>query len=255
MAESRGARRGVRAGAGDLEGLIDNFLGSRDNQRFSRHARELCRERLGLWREAMAEEGAGDIKRVRKVYLKRWMESLGEGVDTLYSVAFVRLLFGYAAQRHLLAAGRNPFESLPVQRLPESALFDDAARAALAPLDGIPDDSFENVRDRAFLRLMQVTGVWLGGLVGLDVYDPSNLSPYTILPEGVVRYRASSGQTVVAAVDATTMEWLERWMTFRETLLGPGMPGPLWVSRRGERVRRASMAPRVRKLATQYGLE
>ncbi|GAB6040062.1 hypothetical protein JCM17961_07350 [Endothiovibrio diazotrophicus] len=199
--------------------------------------------------------GVNEIDKIRRSHLKRWLDGLAEEVSSLYAAAFVRLLFVHASQRHLLSAARNPFEGFPPLRLPEERLLSPALQKALEPLDGVPADSFENIRDRAFLRMMQVTGTWLGGVVGLDLYDPTALQHYVVLPEGVIRYRASSGQTVVAAVDAKTMEWLDQWLETRTALLGSQLSGPLWVSRRGERVRRASMAPRIRKLAMACGLE
>ena len=206
----------------------------------------------------MEEEGVREIKKIRKSHLSRWFKGLAETADGegARAAASVRLLFAYAVQRHLIAAGRNPLEGLAPFRLEEERLLTADERQRLDRLDMIPDDSFENIRDRVFLRVIEVSGVWLGGLVALDIYDPSNLQSHTILPEGVIRYRAGSGQTAVAVVDAKTMEWFDRWVAVRgdffEGLVGSG---PLWMSRRGERVRRASMAPRIRKLAAKCGLE
>lgn len=254
MAEGHGSRRGVRLSSGDLEGLIDNFLGGRDNQRLSRSERERCHQLLTGWRSVMAEQGGVEIKKIRKVHLKRWLEALPEEPSSLYSAACVRLLFAHAVQRHRLPAGRNHFESLSPPRLSEEALLDDDQRVLLEKLEAIPTDNFENIRDRAFLRVAYVTKIWLGGLVALDLYEPGNLRNYTVLPEGVIRYRAGSGQTQMEAVDAKTMEWIEAWLEVRGNYLSGPPVGPLWISRRGERVRRASMAPRIRKLETTYGL-
>ena len=256
MAASHGARRGGRKSSGDLETLIENFLGNRDNQRLSRSERDQCHQLLSSWRNTMEAIGVHEVAKIRRSHLKRWLETLDAEVSSLFASAFVRLLFVYAAQRHLLTAGRNPYEMLSAPlRLPEERMLSEESREALGVLDQIPADSFENIRDRVFLRMMQVSGTWLGGLVNLDLYDPGGLQHYVVLPEGVIRYRASSGQTVVAAADAKTMDWLDQWLAARTGLLGAPVAGPLWISRRGERVRRASMAPRIRKLAMKYGLE
>lgn len=126
-------------------------------------------------------------------------------------------------------------------RLPETIDVDDLA----ALLDVAPDDTLE-IRDHALLELFYSAGVRLAEAVGLDVGDLD-------LANGQARVLGKGSRQRTVPIGSRAVVSLQRWLAERPLLAGADETA-LFVSQRGTRLSRASVAARMSRWAQHHGL-
>ncbi|WP_109993327.1 tyrosine recombinase XerC [Salinisphaera sp. LB1] len=126
-------------------------------------------------------------------------------------------------------------------RLPETIDVDDLA----AMLDATPGDTLE-VRDHALLELFYTAGIRLAEAVGLDVTDLD-------LAAGEARVIGKGNRQRTVPVGSRAAAALKHWLSERANLAAPGETA-LFVSRRGSRLSRSSVAARMERWAISHGL-
>lgn len=144
------------------------------------------------------------------------------------------------------AAGANPAGGVraPKRRrpLPKALDVDEVAQL----LDADPGHDPIAIRDHAILELFYSSGLRLAELVGLDVDDLSLKSgEVTVLGKGDKQRQLPVGGKAAAA--------LTQWLAVRSDLAAPDEPA-LFVSRRGTRLARSSVAARLKRRAAERGL-
>ncbi|HET7314934.1 tyrosine recombinase XerC, partial [Salinisphaera sp.] len=126
-------------------------------------------------------------------------------------------------------------------RLPETIDVDDLA----AMLDAAPVDTLE-IRDHAMLEMFYTAGIRLAEAVGLDAIDLD-------LAAGEARVIGKGDRQRTVPVGSRAALALERWLTERPHLAAPTETA-LFVSRRGTRLSRSSVAARMTRWAVGHGL-
>lgn len=126
-------------------------------------------------------------------------------------------------------------------RLPETIDVDDLA----AMLDATPADTLE-VRDHAMLELFYTAGIRLAEAVGLDVTDLD-------LAAGEARVIGKGNRQRTVPVGSRAAAALQNWLAERPNLAAPDETA-LFVSRRGTRLSRSSVAARMERWAISHGL-
>src|SRR5699024_8914718 len=112
-------------------------------------------------------------------------------------------------------------------------------------LDVVPERTID-IRDHALLELFYSAGVRLAAAVGLDVTD-LDLAAH----EAVVLGKGSRQRRVAVGVRATAA--LRRWLSVRAEWAAQTEPA-LFVSMRGTRLSRSSVAVRMDRWARRHGL-
>lgn len=125
--------------------------------------------------------------------------------------------------------------------LPETIDVDDLT----AMLDVEPVDTLE-IRDHALLELFYTAGIRLAEAVGLDVTDVD-------LAAGEARVIGKGDRQRTVPVGSRAATALQRWLDERPQLAVPAATA-LFVSRRGSRLSRSSVAARMQRWATRHGL-
>jgi len=126
-------------------------------------------------------------------------------------------------------------------KLPETVDVDDLS----ALLDATPDDTL-GMRDHAMLELFYSAGVRLAELVGLDMADLD-------LAGGQARVLGKGNRQRNVPVGSRAVASLERWLGQRP-LLASANETALFVSQRGTRLSRSSVAVRMDRWAKAHGL-
>ncbi|GAB6041897.1 site-specific integrase [Endothiovibrio diazotrophicus] len=234
--------------------FIRQFLHSKNNQRLSRCSREIYQRDTQTLVEYFAERGLSEWSAVTPDHvaglLDRVIESdRGQRARAARLLSISRLVFVYAVERSLIAEADNPLHRIPPIRVELGELRPDYPRSTLASLERIPADTPEHLRDRSLLRVMYLTGIWMGGVVAINLFTPALPPLCTIFPEGLVRYRSKGGSVEHTLVDRVTMEWLDRWIEVRHRLLIDSREPALWITRQGGRILRSTIASRIRKHA------
>ncbi|MFD4328326.1 tyrosine-type recombinase/integrase [Nocardioides sp. NPDC058538] len=110
------------------------------------------------------------------------------------------------------------------------------------------------VRDHALVNLLHASGVRISEAVELDVDDV----PFSER-KGVVHVRLGKGEKprdIPLSGPSSALRALAAWCAYRRDQLGmPDDAGPLFVSRRGERLAERSMRDVVTKVGTAAGVE
>lgn len=142
-------------------------------------------------------------------------------------------------------AEHNPARDLrapkKAARLPETVDVDDLA----ALLDVCPVDTLE-ARDLALLELFYSAGARLAEVAGLNLSDLD-------LAAGEARVLGKGNRERSVPVGSRAVSALARWLDERPALAGAGEPA-LFVSRRGTRLSRRSIAARMERWAVAHGL-
>lgn len=126
-------------------------------------------------------------------------------------------------------------------RLPETIDVDDLARM----LDAMPGDMLE-IRDHALLELFYTAGIRLAEAVGLDLADLD-------LAAGEARVLGKGNRQRSVPVGRRAHAALQRWLNERPSLAA-GDESALFVSQRGTRLSRSSVARRMERWAIAHGL-
>jgi len=127
------------------------------------------------------------------------------------------------------------------QRLPETIDVDDLAAA----LDQPPANAIE-IRDHALVELFYSTGMRLAEAIGLDQNDVE-------LQSGQARVIGKGNQERLVPVGARACTALSAWLEIRQDWCVSDEPA-LFISNRGRRLARASVAQRLTRWATKHGL-
>lgn len=249
---------GSRWSDGTVQELMQRFLDAEVNRRLPRRHAEVYRGDLEALIRFLRPCGVKQVEEIEAAYLNEFIEECerqqtqGRGTP-LRRQTVLRLLFGFAVGMGLLRPEENPAHYLKPRQLPAEELFDDASLALLKRTAALPTDGGENIRDRAFFRVMAVGGMWLGGMLALDLFDPADAVPYAISPEGVVRYRGRGGLTAHTFLDAETVRWVEIWVRERYRFVHGDAEPALWLSRQSRRILRPTIATRLRGHAELVG--
>ena len=151
----------------------------------------------------------------------------------------------YTWQMRQGRADTNPATGLRAPKkpakLPETIDVDDLARV----LDAAPEDTLET-RDLALLELFYSAGARLAEVADLDLADID-------LAEGEARVIGKGNKERRVPMGTKAVAALQRWLAVRNTLAAPGTTA-LFVSRRGTRLSRRSIAARMERWALAHGL-
>ncbi|HHQ41031.1 MAG TPA: tyrosine recombinase XerC, partial [Chromatiales bacterium] len=145
-------------------------------------------------------------------------------------------------------APQNPARSVRAPKAPRTLPATLDADQAAALLDGIPDRTPLEARDRAMLELLYGAGLRLAELVGLDLGDAD-------LGAREVRVRrGKGGRGRIVPLGGKAGAALARWLELRPELAAPGERA-LFVSRRGTRISPRQVEARVAHWARRTGLD
>ena len=242
-----------------FDSFVSQFLHSRTNQRLSRRSQEVYQRDTATLVEHFVANGLEQFAEVKPVHIRQLVSQLieveeGRLLRAARTLSVARLLFSHAVGRLLVEETANPMLGMDPIRVDLEELSPGHSPEILNAISRVPNDTPENIRDRSLLRAMYVSGVWMGGVVALNCFHPSQPPLCTIFPEGVVRYRSKGGLVEHTIVDRETMEWMDHWLGTRHRLSADGREEAIWVTRQGGRILRATVAARVRKHAklTQF---
>ena len=209
-----------------------------------------CRDlsRILAWRR---EHGIDAWTAITDGHLRRYIAERHRGgisARTLgRELSALRTLFEYLLREG--AAVLNPARTVRPpkarRRLPNT--FDPDQLGAM--LDAGPDqggaDDPLSLRDTAMVELFYSSGLRLAELIGVDTRD---IDPHdatlTVIGKGSKTRRVPVGSAALAAI--------QRWLTVRGLLAGPGEPA-LFVSSRGTRIHPRTVQQRLRQWADQRG--
>lgn len=125
--------------------------------------------------------------------------------------------------------------------LPRTVDVDDLA----AILDVVPEDTLE-IRDHALLELFYASGMRLAEAVGLDVADLD-------LDRGQAQVLGKGNRQRIVPIGSRAGVALQRWLQQRPQLARAD-ESALFVSMRGTRLSRSSVAVRMKRWAVAHGL-
>lgn len=232
----------------DLSPRIETFLDHLAHERrvsahtHGAYARDL--RTAGKW---LDERAINDWSRVDTADLREFVAARHRA--GLKPASLARLISAlrsfYVWQMREGLATRNPALDVRApkraRKLPETADVDDLA----AMLDVTPDSDID-IRDHALLELFYSAGVRLAEAVGLDVHDLDLAGGEArVLGKGARQRSVPIGSRAVAA--------LRNWLRIRPQWAAAG-ENALFVSARGTRLSRSSVAARMSRWAQQHGL-
>ncbi|MBS61540.1 tyrosine recombinase XerC [Salinisphaera sp.] len=231
-----------------LTDRVDAFLAHLTHERrMSAHTQAAYARDLGSAADWLEARGLADWRRVTTADLREFVA--GRHRSGLKPASLARLVSAlrsfYVWQMREGLALRNPATDVrapkrPV-RLPETVDVDDLA----AMLDVTPEDDLE-IRDHALLELFYSAGVRLAEAVGLDIHDVD-------LADGEARVLGKGSRQRSVPIGSRAIAALERWLRVRPQLAGANETA-LFVSQRGSRLSRSSVAARMQRWAVQNGL-
>jgi len=169
-----------------------------------------------------------------------------------------RSFYRWVAIHHELAA--NPVAAVRAPKrartLPKAISADDAARLMNAP-PVHADDPVETARDRAMLELFYSSGLRLSELVDLDVryadVDGHRSLGWIDFESGDVQVTGKGKRQRIVPVGSKALEALQAWLAVRDHWVRLD-PHPLFLSSRGNRISRALVQQRVKRLALLAGV-
>ncbi|WP_348765659.1 tyrosine recombinase XerC [uncultured Salinisphaera sp.] len=231
-----------------LTDRVDAFLAHLAHERrMSAHTQSAYARDLGSAAGWLQERGLTDWGRITTADLREFVA--GRHRAGLKPASLARLVSAlrsfYVWQMREGLARRNPATDVrapkrPV-RLPETVDVDDLA----AMLDVTPEDDLE-IRDHALLELFYSAGVRLAEAVGLDISDVDMAAGEArVLGKGSRQRSVPIGSRAIAA--------LRNWLKVRPQLAAANETA-LFVSQRGSRLSRSSVAARMQRWAQQHGL-
>lgn len=237
-----------------FDSFVSQFLHSRTNQRLSRRSQEIYQRDTATLVEHFVACGLEQFSEVTGGHIDALTRQIidadeGEQARAARTLSVGRLLFSHAVGRLLVEEGANPMLAVRPIRVDIEELYPEHSPDVLAAIGRVPNDTPENIRDRSLLRAMYMSGIWMGGVVALNCFHPTQPPLCTVFPEGVVRYRSKGGLVEHTMLDRVTMEWIDQWLTARHRLSTDSHEEAIWVTRQGGRILRATVAARIRKHA------
>ncbi|MES1954117.1 tyrosine recombinase XerC [Salinisphaera hydrothermalis] len=197
--------------------------------------------------DVLAGRGIGDWNRVTPADMRELLAARHRGGAKPTSLArlasAVRSFYVWRMRQGLSESNPAADVRAPKKpaRLPETIDVDDLA----AMLDVVPADTLES-RDHALLEMFYTAGIRLAEAVGLDVTDLD-------LAAGEARVLGKGNRQRTVPVGSRATAALERWLAERSNLAAPGETA-LFVSQRGTRLSRSSVAARMERWAISHGL-
>lgn len=232
----------------ELDDRVDVFLAHLTHERrVSAHTQAAYARDLGSAADWLEERGRPDWARVTTADLREFIAARHRA--GLKPASLARLVSAlrsfYVWQMREGLAARNPATDVRAPkrppRLPETVDVDDLA----AMLDAAPADDLD-VRDHALLELFYSAGVRLAEAVGLDVNDVD-------LAGGEARVLGKGSRQRSVPIGSRAIAALRNWLRVRPQLASADEPA-LFVSQRGTRLSRSSVAARMQRWAQQHGL-
>ncbi|MBO9470755.1 tyrosine recombinase XerC [Endozoicomonas sp. G2_2] len=232
----------------DLASRVEAFLDHLAHERrVSAHTHAAYARDLGTARDWLDERALADWSRVTTADLREFVAarhraglkpaSLSRLVSALRSFYVWQMREGLSSRNPALdvrAPKRPP-------RLPETVDVDDLA----ALLDVTPDADID-IRDHALLELFYSAGVRLAEAVGLDVNDVD-------LAGGEARVLGKGARQRSVPIGSRAIAALKNWLRIRPQWAAAGETA-LFVSARGTRLSRSSVAARMDGWAQRHGL-
>jgi tyrosine recombinase XerC len=232
----------------DLSPRLDAFLAHLAHERrVSAHTHSAYARDLGVAREWLAERGIADWTRVTTADLREFVAARHRvGLKPASLARLVSALRSfYVWQMREDLATRNPALDVRApkrgRKLPQTVDVDDLA----ALLDVTPVADID-IRDHALLELFYSAGVRLAEAVGLDVHDVD-------LAGGEARVLGKGSRQRSVPIGSRAGTALKNWLRIRPQWAAAG-ENALFVSQRGTRLSRSSVAARMDRWAQQHGL-
>lgn len=232
----------------ELDDRVDVFLAHLTHERrVSTHTQAAYARDLGSAADWLEERGIPDWTRVTTADLREFIAARHRA--GLKPASLARLVSAlrsfYTWQMREGLAVRNPATDVRAPkrpaRLPETVDVDDLA----AMLDVAPSDDLD-IRDHALLELFYSAGVRLAEAVGLDVRDID-------LAGGEARVLGKGSRQRSVPIGSRAIAALRKWLQVRPQLAAADETA-LFVSQRGTRLSRSSVAARMQRWAQQHGL-
>lgn len=211
-------------------------------KRASAHTVAAYRRDLEFLLAYLSEAGIAEPQAIRTAHVRAFLAEQHRaglsGRTLARRLAAIRAWFRYLLRRHGLPADPSRGVRAPktVRRLPEVLDVDEAIRAVEIPVENALD-----LRDRAILELLYSSGLRLSELVGLNWEDLD-------LARGLVRVLGKRAKVRVVPVGRHALAALE------DLAEASGRrEGPVFLSRRGERLSARSVQARLRLHALRRG--
>ncbi len=232
----------------DLRAHTESFVGHLSHEkRASPHTCSAYRRDLAAAAEWFDSRGIADWARVTPADVRELLAARHRA--GLKPASLARLLSTlrsfYVWQMREGLARTNPAVDVRAPKraakLPETVDVDDLA----AMLDVTPETAID-IRDHALLELFYSAGLRLAEVIGLDLGDVDlSAREARVLGKGARQRTVPVGTRAVYA--------LTRWLAVRGHWAGVGEPA-LFVSQRGTRISRSSVAARMDAWARRHGL-
>ena len=231
-----------------LADRVDAFLAHLTHERrMSAHTQAAYARDLGSVADWLEERAIADWARVTTADLREFVAARHRA--GLKPASLARLVSAlrsfYSWQMREGLATRNPAVDVRAPkraaRLPETVDVDDLA----ALLDATPQDDLE-IRDHALLELFYSGGVRLAEAVGLDITDID-------LAGGEARVLGKGSRQRSVPIGSRAIAALRNWLKVRPQMASANETA-LFVSQRGSRLSRSSVAARMQRWAQQHGL-
>lgn len=240
--------------AGSLQASIDAFLRYLQVERrqalLTVDGRRRDLAAFARWATAAGhrDPGALTVNDLRNYINGRRREGLAAAA-VARQLSSLRVWLRWAVEQGQLR--HNPASELrapkAAQRLPKVVAREDLSQLLDAPLERLQRDPQLALRDRAMIELFYSSGLRLAELQGLDLTALS-----AELSE--VRVTGKGAKTRIVPVGSKAQQALRAWLPLRAEMAAAGV-NALFVSRRGERIARSTIALALRETALRLGVD
>lgn len=243
---------------GDLQQVCRQYLTHR-SMRVAQNTLAAYKTDLQQFVGYLAEQDITLIQTVGVAHVDGFIDAqlMGQGVKPRTAARkyeSVNGLFKWAVKRDLIKAGANPFSKTEAPRFNAEKVVAPELSALLKFVHGLPGDTPDEKRDRAMLRLFLDSGLRIGGMIALDLYDENSTPRWCIRPSGVIYYQAKGGRTEETLCDEVTLQWLDEWLAVRHGFEKRNSPPSLFLTRRGTRPSRQAIDQMIKRRAEEGGL-
>jgi integrase/recombinase XerC len=232
-----------------LDAAIDRFLGHLAHERRLSPATVAGRSRDLCYFAGWCEENRIAFERIDLHAVRQYaarLRRLGRDPSTIERhLSSLRSLFRHAVDEGWL--GANPAIDVRAPKKPRPLPKTLSREQLQTLLDTPPDDSALTPRDLAMIELFYSSGLRLAELQGLNLNDFSS-------DMDEVRVTGKGSRTRIVPVGGKAREALKRWLNQRLELAAADETA-LFVSVRGQRLSRASIATRLHHQARRVGLD
>ncbi len=210
-------------------GAVGDYLRRlRDERSLSPHTVDAYRRDLAQFFDFAGRAGCGHLDDVDRRVVRRFLAQLATRRYARRSLArkasSVRSFYADAVRRGVAAA--NPAAGVPQPKLPHTLPRTVPARSIAGLLDGIPEHTPIDLRDRALLELLYGAGLRVSEAASLSVADVGHGEMLRVMGKGGRERVVPLGGHAAAAIAA----YLEKG---RPALAKPEAGDALWVGVRG----------------------